>query len=554
MHSAKDVPGRAARGTRDRRRCPRARTRATRSSARRRSRRCRRARGSGPRACAAARSCWRSAPTSRSCRCAATSTRACASSSEGECDAVAAGACRPAPPGQGARGRRGARRRRRSCRRPARGCWRSRRAADDARRASCSRAIADPVARARLDAERAVVEALDASCHTPVGAHAARRGRAHRGARLRRAAGRQEWITDRLDGRGVRSRAAPGPRWRAGCWPPARASCCAGRQVRSAHERHDPGTVYLVGAGPGDPGLATVRAVELIAARRRDPLRPPRARRACSTARARRRARLRRQGGRAVTPMTQEEINRLLVEHASDGPHGRAPEGRRSVRVRPRRRGGGGARRRRRAASRSCPGVTAGVAAPAYAGIPVTHRDQASAVAFVTAHEDPAKDESALDWAALAAFPGTLVFYMGVRALPQVAARCIAHGRAADEPAAVVERGTLPGQRTVTGTLERDRGARARGRHQAAGGDGRRAGGGARASGSPGSSGRRCTGAAWRSPARGRRRAGSRRACRSWAPRSSRCPRSGSCRASSRDGVRDGRRRAGQRSTTTCCA
>ena len=100
------------------------------------------------------------------------------------------------------------------------------------------------------------------------------------------------------------------------------------------------------------------------------------------------------------------------------------------------------------------PGVTAGVAAPAYAGIPVTHRDEASAVAFVTAHEDPAKPESALDWAALAAFPGTLVFYMGVRALPTLAAALVEHGRASTEPAAVVERGTLPGQRTVTGTLE----------------------------------------------------------------------------------------------------
>ena len=67
------------------------------------------------------------------------------------------------------------------------------------------------------------------------------------------------------------------------------------------------------------------------------------------------------------------------------------------------------------------PGVTAGVAAPAYAGIPVTHRDLASAVAFVTGHEDPAKPETALDWPALAAFPGTLVFYMGVRALPRIA-------------------------------------------------------------------------------------------------------------------------------------
>ncbi len=73
--------------------------------------------------------------------------------------------------------------------------------------------------------------------------------------------------------------------------------------------------------------------------------------------------------------------------------------------------------------------MTAGVAAPAYAGIPVTHRELASAVAFVTGHEDPAKPESALDWEALAAFPGTLVVYMGVRQLESIAARLIAAGR-----------------------------------------------------------------------------------------------------------------------------
>ena len=88
------------------------------------------------------------------------------------------------------------------------------------------------------------------------------------------------------------------------------------------------------------------------------------------------------------------------------------------------------------------PGITAGVAAPAYAGIPVTHRDDASAVAFVTGHEDPAKPESALDWDALAAFPGTLVFYMGVRNLERIAGRSIEAGRPEDEPVAVIERGT----------------------------------------------------------------------------------------------------------------
>jgi uroporphyrinogen III methyltransferase/synthase len=100
------------------------------------------------------------------------------------------------------------------------------------------------------------------------------------------------------------------------------------------------------------------------------------------------------------------------------------------------------------------PGVTAGVAGPAYAGIPITHRGAASAVAFVTGHEDPSKDESAIDWRALAAFPGTLVFYMGVRQLGAIAERLVAAGRNPGEPAAVVERGTLPDQRVVSGRLE----------------------------------------------------------------------------------------------------
>jgi uroporphyrinogen III methyltransferase / synthase len=99
------------------------------------------------------------------------------------------------------------------------------------------------------------------------------------------------------------------------------------------------------------------------------------------------------------------------------------------------------------------PGITAGVAASAYAGIPVTHRDDASAVAFITGHEDPEKEESALDWEALARFPGTLVFYMGVKRLGDNAAALIAAGRDADEPAAAVERGTMEGQRTVVATL-----------------------------------------------------------------------------------------------------
>jgi uroporphyrinogen III methyltransferase/synthase len=99
------------------------------------------------------------------------------------------------------------------------------------------------------------------------------------------------------------------------------------------------------------------------------------------------------------------------------------------------------------------PGVTAGVAAAAYAGIPVTHRDDASAVAFVTGHEDPEKQEMVLDWDALARFPGSLVFYMGVKNLARNAEALIEAGRDPEEAAAAIERGTTERQRVVTATL-----------------------------------------------------------------------------------------------------
>jgi uroporphyrinogen III methyltransferase / synthase len=211
------------------------------------------------------------------------------------------------------------------------------------------------------------------------------------------------------------------------------------------------GIVHLVGAGPGDPGLLTVRAVELIAAADvilYDRLIPPTA-----LDHARDGAELIYVGKQGDGPQfPQAETERLLLEHARAG--------KRVVRLKggdPFVFGRGGeealACREAGIAFEVVPGVTAGVAAPAYAGIPVTHRDLASGVAFVTGHEDPAKPESALDWPALAAFPGTLVFYMGVRALPRIAERLIAGGRSPGEPAAVVERGTMPGQRTVLAPL-----------------------------------------------------------------------------------------------------
>jgi uroporphyrinogen III methyltransferase / synthase len=210
-------------------------------------------------------------------------------------------------------------------------------------------------------------------------------------------------------------------------------------------------TVYLVGAGPGDPGLMTLRAAELVA--RADVILYDRLIPEGALAGARDDAELVYVGKEGGGPqMPQEEITRLLLEH------GRA--GRSVVRLKggdPFVFGRGGEEALACAEAgipfEVVPGVTAGVAAPAYAGVPVTHRELASGVAFVTGHEDPEKPETALDWPALAAFPGTLVFYMGVRALPRIAERLRAGGRGADEPVAVIERGTLPGQRTLLATL-----------------------------------------------------------------------------------------------------
>jgi len=100
------------------------------------------------------------------------------------------------------------------------------------------------------------------------------------------------------------------------------------------------------------------------------------------------------------------------------------------------------------------PGVTSGVAAPAYAGIPVTHRNVATSVAFVTGHEDPTKGHSDVDWKKLANGGDTLVLYMGVGRLEEISRGLIAAGRSPDTPVACVRWGTVPEQRTVTGTLQ----------------------------------------------------------------------------------------------------
>jgi uroporphyrinogen III methyltransferase / synthase len=212
------------------------------------------------------------------------------------------------------------------------------------------------------------------------------------------------------------------------------------------------GRVYLVGAGPGDPGLLTARALELIAIA--DVILHDRLIPTGALDGARADAQLLfvgKEGGGESVP--QEETEELMVAHARAG--------RTVVRLKggdPFVFGRGGEEALTLHAAgipfEVVPGVTAGVAACAYAGIPVTQRGISSAVALVTGHEDPGKDESALDWPALAAFPGTLVLYMGVRRLEHIAASLIAAGRPGSEPAAVVENGTLPEQRTVSATLE----------------------------------------------------------------------------------------------------
>ncbi len=219
----------------------------------------------------------------------------------------------------------------------------------------------------------------------------------------------------------------------------------------SEPQSHAAGTVYLVGAGPGEPGLITLRGADCLRCADvvvYDALVNPRLLELAPDA-AERVAVGKRHGKRS---MPQEAIHELLLRHARAGKN--------VVRLKggdPLVFGRGG---EEAAALRAAglpyeivPGVTAGVAVPAFAGIPVTHREYASAVAFVTAHEDPCKPSSTLDWPALARFPGTLVFYMGVARLPGLAEALQRHGMPADTPVAVIAHGTTPAQRSVRGTL-----------------------------------------------------------------------------------------------------
>jgi uroporphyrinogen III methyltransferase/synthase len=210
-------------------------------------------------------------------------------------------------------------------------------------------------------------------------------------------------------------------------------------------------TVYLVGAGPGDPGLLTRRGEELL--RRADvvvydrlaspallDVVPPGAE-LVDVGKA---------PGRVE--MAQEQINELLVARGAAGLD--------VVRLKggdPFVFGRGGeeaeACRDAGVGFEVVPGVTSAIAAPAYAGIPVTHRGLSTSVTVVTGHEDPTKSGSDTDWAALARAGGTLVVLMGAGRAPDIAAALLAGGRPGSTPVAAVRWGTRPEQRTVRGTL-----------------------------------------------------------------------------------------------------
>lgn len=211
------------------------------------------------------------------------------------------------------------------------------------------------------------------------------------------------------------------------------------------------GMVYLVGAGPGDYKLISVRALEYI--QLADTIVYDRLAddRLLGTARADVELIY---VGKASSDhtMRQEDINQLLVDKAN--------EGKIVVRLKggdPFVFGRGGEEAltlvENKIPFEIVPGITSAISVPAYAGIPVTHRGIATSFAVVTGHEDPTKAESTIKWSHLATAVDTLVFLMGVENLPHITSKLIEHGRAADTPAAVIRWGTKPEQRVLVTTV-----------------------------------------------------------------------------------------------------
>jgi len=210
--------------------------------------------------------------------------------------------------------------------------------------------------------------------------------------------------------------------------------------------------VYLVGSGPGDPGLITVKAHQLL--KECDVLLYDRLvtdeildiiPEKCE------KIYVGKHPGEASA--TQEKINELLVDRGKKG----------GVVVRLKGgdpflfgRGGEEAIVLHEAGIpfEIVPGITSAISVPAYAGIPVTHRHVSSSVAFITGHEAETKEDSSVDWIGLANSVDTLVVLMGIRNMPNIMRRLMEAGRSPDTPVAVIEKGTTPEQRTIMGTVE----------------------------------------------------------------------------------------------------
>jgi len=211
------------------------------------------------------------------------------------------------------------------------------------------------------------------------------------------------------------------------------------------------GKVYLVGAGPGDPGLISQRGLECLA--QADVVIYDRLldERLLDEAPAAERIYVGKTAGEHIKPQT--EINQLLVQKANDG--------KMVVRLKggdPFVLGRGGeeaeALEHNYIPFEVVPGVSSAVAVPAYAGIPVTHRGLASSFAVVTGHEDPSKASSSIAWEKLATGVDTLIFLMGTQNLHKIVAKLLAHGRPPTTPIAVIKDGTRPEQKTVVGSLK----------------------------------------------------------------------------------------------------
>jgi uroporphyrinogen III methyltransferase / synthase len=210
--------------------------------------------------------------------------------------------------------------------------------------------------------------------------------------------------------------------------------------------------VYLVGAGPGDPGLITVKGRQCIEDAQviiYDYLASPEL-----LKHAQKNAELiyvGKKGGDHTLP--QAEINALIVKKAKAGLKVCRLKGGDPFIF-----GRGGEEAEELVANgipyEVVPGVTSAVAAAAYAGIPLTHRKLTATLAFITGHEDPNKEESNIDWHSLARGIGTLVFFMGVKNLPDITQKLIANGRPPETPVALISWGTTPGQQTVAGSLD----------------------------------------------------------------------------------------------------